>query len=61
MDWDAIDNVDTSKIFEKIRRKLGYERAIDVENDCLIYLKANNSLSSTFSEVVKFLGLEDEK
>lgn len=61
LDWDAIDNVDTSKIFEKIRRKLGYERAIDVENDCLIYLKANNSLSSTFSEVVKFLGLEDEK
>lgn len=59
LDWNAIDNVDASKIFEKIRRKLGYEKAIDVENDCLIYLKANNSLNSTFSEVVKLLGLED--
>lgn len=59
LDWTAIDNVDASKIFEKIKNKLGYKSAIDVENFCFDILKNTNKLRTVFQEIIVFLGLND--
>jgi len=59
LDWSAIDNVDASKIFEKIKNKLGYKSAIDVENVCFDALKNPNKLGTVFQEIIVFLGLKD--
>lgn len=59
LDWSAIDNVDASKIFEKIKNKLGYKSAIDIENICFDVLKDTNKLETVFQEIIDFLGLQD--
>lgn len=59
LDWTAIDNVDASKIFEKIKNKLGYKSVIDVENVCFDVLKNPNKLGTVFQEIIVFLGLKD--
>lgn len=59
LDWSAIDNVDASKIFEKIKNKLGYKSAIDVENVCFDALNNPNKLGTVFQEIIDFLGLQD--
>ncbi len=61
LDWTAIDNVDASKIFEKIKNKLGYKSVIDVENVCFDVLKNPNKLGTVFQEIIVFLGLKDAK
>ncbi len=59
LDWSAIDNVDASKIFEKIKNKLGYKNVIDIENICFDVLKNTNKLGTVFQEIIDFLGLQD--
>jgi len=61
MEWEAIDYVDASKIFEKIKNKLGYSKIVDVENVCFDNLKDNNELTTIFQEIIEFLGLSNAK